>query len=311
MVTVAFAAEQQRRQRLADEVRAPDHDRARALELDPRLAKELHHAGRRAGRDRLRHALHEQAGVDRGQPVDVLAPGRSPRSAGPGRGDRATAAARGSRARASSRVERFDQRRAAPPGRRRRRARGGRTRMPTSARVLALHPHVDRGGGVVADEDRRQPRRRRPHLGDSPRRRPARAPRAATALPSIIRAVTLSPLPDRRVVGHQLALGAVAGEADDDHPPRLDRGDDAVAEAGVDDVVAGAQLQRRAGIDRARGLDRGPGRPARRRRRPRSSCARSAPRAARRRSARAGCARRGRTAAARASRSCRGGGGRG
>ena len=60
-------------------------------------------------------------------------------------------------------------------------------------------------------------------------------------------------LPERRVVGHQLALGAVAGEADDDHPARLDRGDDALAEAGVDDVVAGAEAPRGPGsIGRAR-----------------------------------------------------------
>ena len=36
----------------------------------------------------------------------------------------------------------------------------------------------------------------------------------------------------------ELALGAVAGEAHDDDPAGLDAGDDAVAEGGVDDVVA-------------------------------------------------------------------------
>ena len=49
------------------------------------------------------------------------------------------------------------------------------------------------------------------------------------------------------------ALAAVAGEADDDHSAGLDTGDDSLAEARVDDVVAGLQLERRTGLDRRRG----------------------------------------------------------
>ena len=54
MVTVALAREQQLRDRLADEVRAPDHDRLGALELDAsRSSSPMQPAGvhgRRPGR---------------------------------------------------------------------------------------------------------------------------------------------------------------------------------------------------------------------------------------------------------------------
>ena len=46
--------QQQLRQRLADQDRAPDHDRPGALELGAGLAQQLHHAGGRAGHHRLR-----------------------------------------------------------------------------------------------------------------------------------------------------------------------------------------------------------------------------------------------------------------
>src|SRR5829696_7733846 len=47
-----------------------------------------------------------------------------------------------------------------------------------------------------------------------------------------------SALPDRRVVGHQLALRAVAREPHHDDPTGLRAGHHTVAEGGVDDVVA-------------------------------------------------------------------------
>src|SRR4029077_19953411 len=58
-----------------------------------------------------------------------------------------------------------------------------------------------------------------------------------------------SPPADRRVVGHQLALGPVAGKADDNYPPRLDAGHDAVPKARMNDVVADPQLKRGARLD--------------------------------------------------------------
>src|SRR5215207_5648809 len=64
----------------------------------------------------------------------------------------------------------------------------------------------------------------------------------ATALPSItVAAIASARLPQRCVVGHQLALRALAGEANDDHAAGLHRGDYALAEAGVDDVIAGGE----------------------------------------------------------------------
>ena len=48
-VTVAFAASSRPRDRHADQLRAADDDRLRALQLDPLVAQQLHHAGRRAG----------------------------------------------------------------------------------------------------------------------------------------------------------------------------------------------------------------------------------------------------------------------
>ena len=71
-VTVAFAREQQLHERLADQDRAADHHRPRALQLGAGLAQQLHHAGGRAGHERLLAVLHQQAGVDGGEAVDVL-----------------------------------------------------------------------------------------------------------------------------------------------------------------------------------------------------------------------------------------------
>ena len=72
---------------------------------------------------------------------------------------------------------------------------------------------------------------------------------------------------DRRVVGHQLALAAVAGEADDDDAARLAADHHAVAERGVDDVVAHAEdLAGRVAAWRRRPRRRPPPRPPRRRR---------------------------------------------
>src|SRR3954454_14996066 len=66
---------------------------------------------------------------------------------------------------------------------------------------------------------------------------------AAIALPSMISALTASKLPllERGVFGHQLALAAVAREADDDHAAGLGAGHDTLAERGVQDVVAHAE----------------------------------------------------------------------
>ena len=53
-----------------------------------------------------------------------------------------------------------------------------------------------------------------------------------------------SPPGDGGELGHQLALGAVAGEAHDDHPVRLHRDHDALAEGGMGDVLAQPERRR-------------------------------------------------------------------
>ena len=57
---------------------------------------------------------------------------------------------------------------------------------------------------------------------------------------------------DRSVLGHQLALGTVTGEAHDDHAAGLDACHDAVAEGRVDDVLAEPEGDRRTPVGRAR-----------------------------------------------------------
>ena len=63
--------QQQPGDRHPDQLRAADDDRLRPLQLDPLVAQQLHHPGRRAGHQ-PRRAVREQAGVERRQPVDVL-----------------------------------------------------------------------------------------------------------------------------------------------------------------------------------------------------------------------------------------------
>src|SRR3954447_22097669 len=75
---------------------------------------------------------------------------------------------------------------------------------------------------------------------------------AAIARPSMtvaVAAVTTaaSLLLDRGVVGHQAALGPVAGEAHDHDAARIHARHDALAEGGVDDVVADPEDGRLAG----------------------------------------------------------------
>src|SRR5215208_7082414 len=76
--------------------------------------------------------------------------------------------------------------------------------------------------------------------------------RAATALPSMIsaligRAAYSAALLERRVVRHQLALGAVRGEADDHEAARLHADHHALAELRVDHVVAEGEDRARPG----------------------------------------------------------------
>src|SRR5438445_10470562 len=70
----------------------------------------------------------------------------------------------------------------------------------------------------------------------------------AIALPSMIVAAISLPPGDGGVGGHQLALGAVGGEAHDDDAPGLDPGHHALAERGVADVVAQPELRRGRGL---------------------------------------------------------------
>ena len=118
-----------------------------------------------------------------------------------------------------------------------------------------------RGDAVQEDE--------RVALARAPR---GRAPRRASALA------------DRRVVGHELALAALAGEVHDHDAAGLDAGDDALAERGVDDVVADAEHRRPRRRRRRRRRSRRPRRGGRaaaappRRRPPRSPTRRRGPR---------------------------------
>src|SRR5919108_5229606 len=74
--------------------------------------------------------------------------------------------------------------------------------------------------------------------------------RAATVLPSMMRALMrpgrLAAALQWRVVGHELAFAAVAGEPHHHEPAGLDPGDDALAEVRVDHVLA--ERERRAGV---------------------------------------------------------------
>src|SRR5947199_3391786 len=56
----------------ADKLRTPDNHHIGPFEINTLVAKQHHHAGRGAG-NQTRHTLSEATGVDRGQPVDVLA----------------------------------------------------------------------------------------------------------------------------------------------------------------------------------------------------------------------------------------------
>ena len=94
--------QQQRGERAADEVRAPDHDRLGALQRDVVAAQQLHHARRSAG-TQPGPALREQARRDRRQAVDVLARPGSARSAPGRRPGAGSGAGAGSRTRAGRR----------------------------------------------------------------------------------------------------------------------------------------------------------------------------------------------------------------
>ena len=77
IVTVAFSREQQRRDRLADQVAAPDDDRLALPRAACRYARSSSITPDGVAGTSAVAALHEQAGVRRRQPVDVLRAGRS------------------------------------------------------------------------------------------------------------------------------------------------------------------------------------------------------------------------------------------
>ncbi len=88
--------QQQARHRDPDQLRASDDHGLRPFELDALVAEQLHHPRRGAGHQ-AGGAVGEQAGVDRGEAVDVLAPGRSRRRPRSRRCGREGAAGRGFR----------------------------------------------------------------------------------------------------------------------------------------------------------------------------------------------------------------------
>src|SRR5882672_7011765 len=74
-------------------------------------------------------------------------------------------------------------------------------------------------------------------VGPAPWRRAGRGSTATRVRPS----EGASTAADGRVLGHQLALGAVAGEPHDDHAVRLDARHDPLAEGRVHDVLTEAE----------------------------------------------------------------------
>ena len=179
------ALEQQERHRLADQVAAPDHDGAGALELDAGGVEQAHDAERRA---RAQAGVpRDQAGlVQRVQAVDVL--GRID-----GVEDRRGIDVRRQRqldenaVGIAARVELLHQLEQLV-------LRGGRRQLVRDRRDaalgagLALVAHVGRRGGVVADQHGRQPGRAPERVRETPPPRPRTSSRtaAATALPSMI-----------------------------------------------------------------------------------------------------------------------------
>ena len=210
-VTVAFAASSSRATGTPTSFERPTTTASAPSSSTPSWREQLDHPGGGAGHQ-PRGAVGEQAGVERASGRRRPWPGRSPRRPRRGRSGRAAAAGRGCRRR-----------------RRPRRARAT-SASSSSSLVVGRQPVVDRAhpdllaglvlvadvdlrGGVLADDHRRQGRRppglRR--VGGDLARDPLPAPRPPTALPSIDPGATESlrcgsPLPDRRVVGHQLAL---------------------------------------------------------------------------------------------------------
>ena len=241
-VTVALAPSSSAEQRPADEDRAADDHRLLALRVDPRRWRAAPSppgacTGTRPGSPRA-----SRPALVGGEPVDVLGRDRAPRS-------RVLVDAVGKRQLDQDpvdlvvAVELADQLEQLLLGDRAVRP-WWIERIPTSSAGLVLAAHVDRGGGVVADQHGGEPGRAAELRGEllDLAARPARGPRRRPPCRrSRVAATQPAPSLQRRVVGHQLALGAVGGEAHDDHAARLDRGDHALAEGGVDDVVAGRE----------------------------------------------------------------------
>ena len=220
-VTVAFSPSSSAGERPADEDRAAEDHRLGALELDPGVAQQLDHALRRA-RDEARAPLGEQPGAGRGEPVDVLGGvdrrdhrvlvdllGQRQLDQDPV--DRVVAVERGDqleqllrsgsrrRARGGSSASRPPRsacaccrRRPARPGRRRPARSPARARSPPCAAANSAHPGRDP--------------RARPRPPPPCRRSPGRS---RSRLGSAFDSASGDPL-QRRVVGHQLALRAVA-----------------------------------------------------------------------------------------------------
>ena len=182
-VTVALAASSSCASGLPTRIERPTPRPRGALELGARLAQQLHDPGGGAGGHRLRPRLHQQAGVGRGQAVDVL--GRVDQ-----RDQRVLVQVPGQReleqdaVHARVGVQRADQLREVVLRARRRRARGGTTRCPPRRSPPAS----------CARRPRRRGRRRRGSWrgpagsgSASTSTRTCSRTRAATAFPSITR----------------------------------------------------------------------------------------------------------------------------
>ena len=177
MVTVAWRSSSRKRDRLADQVAAPDHDGARALQLDAGGVEQAHDAERRAraaGRRARRPGGPGSAGAGRRRPWPDRRASRIAARVDVRRQRELDEDAVG----VGARVQRAAPARSSSCVRRGRRQLVRDRRDAALGAGLALVAHVGRRGGVVADQHGRQSGRASEALGEMrpPRPAPRRAP---------------------------------------------------------------------------------------------------------------------------------------
>ncbi len=252
-VTVAFCASSSCAIGLPNRFERPTTTASAPSSCTPASAEHLHHAQRRR-RPQPGTPERQQPGVDGGETVDVLlgADQRRQRRSVEVLGDGQLQQHAADRAVGVEALELLGD------------LLEGRVARAAASRTAPSRPRRTRAACRRRTPPRRDPRRR------APSRAPATRPtsrwktstslatsartRAAIALPSMIVALMgrcyafapgmetrVSAPAHRRVLGHQLSLRAIVGEAHDDHAAGLDAGDHAVAERRVHDVLAEAE----------------------------------------------------------------------